>query len=42
MRDAMEQVLTSEDMARIIVFCVTQPPHVSLSEILVRPTSQVR
>jgi NADP-dependent 3-hydroxy acid dehydrogenase YdfG len=41
-RASMGDTLTSEDMARIIVFCVTQPPHVSLSEILVRPTTQAR
>ena len=41
-RELMDETLTSEDMARIIVFCVSQPQRVSLSEILVRPTTQVR
>jgi NADP-dependent 3-hydroxy acid dehydrogenase YdfG len=38
----MERTLTSEDIARIIVFTVSQPPHVSLNQILVRPTGQAR
>jgi NADP-dependent 3-hydroxy acid dehydrogenase YdfG len=41
-RDLMDEPLTSDDMARIIVFCVSQPQRVSLSEILVRPSTQVR
>jgi len=32
--------LTPEDIADIILFCVTRPPHVNLSEILVLPTDQ--
>jgi clavulanate-9-aldehyde reducatase len=38
----MRQTLTSEDMARIIVFTVSQPQHVSVNQILVRPTGQAR
>ena len=34
-------VLQSEDVASVIVFAVTRPPHVSLNEIVVRPTQQV-
>ena len=30
-----------EDVADVIVFAVTRPEHVSISEILVRPTEQV-
>ena len=30
-----------EDIAAVIVFAVTRPEHVSISEILVRPTEQV-
>jgi len=41
-KEALGDALTSEDMARIIVFTVSQPQRVSLSEILVRPTGQVR
>jgi len=33
--------LQGEDIAAVIVFAVTQPEHVSISEILVRPTDQV-
>lgn len=33
--------LRGEDIAAIVVFAVTQPEHVSISEILVRPTEQV-
>jgi len=33
--------LQAEDIAAVIVFAVTQPEHVSISEILVRPTEQV-
>ena len=34
--------LQAEDVARAIVHVVTQPPHVAINEILVRPTEQVR
>jgi len=34
--------LQSDDVARAIVFCVTQPPHVCINEILMRPTDQER
>jgi NADP-dependent 3-hydroxy acid dehydrogenase YdfG len=33
--------LRGEDIAAVIVFAVTRPEHVSISEILVRPTQQV-
>jgi len=33
--------LQGEDVAAVIVFAVTRPEHVSISEILVRPTEQV-
>ncbi len=39
--DSMRQ-LKSEDIARIIAFCVTQPAHVNINEVLVRPTDQER
>ncbi len=32
--------LTAEDVARTIVFAATQPPHVSIDEIVVRPLDQ--
>ncbi|MFE5340700.1 SDR family NAD(P)-dependent oxidoreductase [Isoptericola sp. NPDC056578] len=36
------RVLDPEDVAETILFAVTRPPHVSLNEILLRPTQQVR
>ncbi|MGB6986908.1 MAG: SDR family NAD(P)-dependent oxidoreductase [Candidatus Aquilonibacter sp.] len=39
--DSMRQ-LQSDDVARIITFCVTQPSHVNINEVLVRPTDQER
>jgi len=33
--------LTSEDVANAIVFALGQPPHVSINELLVRPSRQV-
>ncbi|WP_299408407.1 SDR family oxidoreductase [Acaryochloris sp. IP29b_bin.148] len=32
--------LTPEDIAEVVVFCATRPPHVNLSELLVLPTAQ--
>lgn len=32
--------LQAEDVARAIVYAVTQPPHVNVNEILMRPTEQ--
>ncbi len=34
------QALTSEDIAASIVYAVTQPAHVNVNEILIRPTDQ--
>jgi len=34
--------LQPDDVARAILFCVTQPPHVCINEILMRPTDQER
>lgn len=34
--------LTADDVARAIVYAVSQPPHVSLNELLMRPTDQER
>ena len=46
-RDTQEWIqsltpLHSADIARAIVYVVTQPPHVSVNELLVRPTEQDR
>jgi NADP-dependent 3-hydroxy acid dehydrogenase YdfG len=35
-RDALEP----EDIARIVMFTISQPPHVDVNEVLVRPTAQ--
>ena len=32
--------LNAEDVARTVMFAVSQPPHVDINEILVRPTAQ--
>jgi NADP-dependent 3-hydroxy acid dehydrogenase YdfG len=42
MRDSMEQVLDADDIASAIVYAVSQPEHVSVNEILVRPSAQTR
>jgi NADP-dependent 3-hydroxy acid dehydrogenase YdfG len=34
--------LQAEDVADTILFCVTRPPHVSINEVLMRPTDQER
>jgi NADP-dependent 3-hydroxy acid dehydrogenase YdfG len=36
------RALHAEDVARAIVYVVTQPPHVAVNEVLVRPTDQER
>ena len=39
--ESMRQ-LQPEDVANAIVFCVSQPPHVNINEVLMRPTDQER
>ena len=34
------QALTADDIARAVMFAVSQPPHVDVNEILIRPTAQ--
>ena len=36
------RALQSEDIAAAVVYAVTQPDHVSVNEVLVRPTDQKR
>jgi serine 3-dehydrogenase len=36
----LEHPLVAEDVARALLFAVSQPPQVDVNEILVRPTSQ--
>jgi len=39
-REEIGQVLSSDDVAEAILYAVRQPPHVSINEVLVRPTRQ--
>jgi NADP-dependent 3-hydroxy acid dehydrogenase YdfG len=34
------RALQADDVARAVMFAVSQPPHVDVNEILVRPTAQ--
>ena len=40
--EKVERVLDADDIARAITFAVTQPPHVSINEMLIRPTTSSR
>jgi NADP-dependent 3-hydroxy acid dehydrogenase YdfG len=42
MRESTGKVLEADDIARTIVFAVSQPSHVSINEVLVRPSGQTR
>ena len=42
MRDQIGEVLTAEDIARAIVYVVSQPQRVSINEVLIRPMGQAR
>jgi len=42
MRADIGQVLRAEDIANAILYAVSQPQHVSVNEVLVRPTGQLR
>jgi NADP-dependent 3-hydroxy acid dehydrogenase YdfG len=39
---ASMRTLQAEDIARAVLYMVTQPPHVAVNEMLVRPTDQER
>jgi clavulanate-9-aldehyde reducatase len=41
-REQIGELLEAEDIARAVLFAVTQPDHVSVNEVLVRPTKQQR
>jgi NADP-dependent 3-hydroxy acid dehydrogenase YdfG len=34
------QALEADDIARAVMYAVSQPPHVDINEMLVRPTAQ--
>jgi NADP-dependent 3-hydroxy acid dehydrogenase YdfG len=36
----MEGALAADDVARAVLFTVSQPPHVDVNELLLRPTAQ--
>jgi NADP-dependent 3-hydroxy acid dehydrogenase YdfG len=36
----IDDTLTAEDVARAVLFAVSQPPHMDVNEILIRPTAQ--
>jgi NADP-dependent 3-hydroxy acid dehydrogenase YdfG len=36
----LEATLTADDIARAVLFAVSQPPHMDVNEILIRPTAQ--
>ena len=42
MREATGKVLDAADIAGAIVYAVSRPPHVSINEMLVRPSGQAR
>ena len=42
LHDQIGKVLDADDIARAILYAVSQPEHVSVNEILVRPTGQSR
>jgi clavulanate-9-aldehyde reducatase len=42
MREATGKVLESADIANAVVYAVSQPKHVSVNEVLVRPSGQTR
>jgi len=42
MREATGKVLESADIANAIIYALAQPKHVSINEILVRPSTSVR
>ena len=42
MREGIGDLLQADDIARAIAFAVSQPPHVAVNEMLIRPTRQQR
>jgi clavulanate-9-aldehyde reducatase len=42
MRDQIGKILDAEDVANGILYALMQPEHVSVNEVLIRPTRQQR
>ena len=42
MREQIGEVLRAQDIANGVLYAVSQPPHVSVNEVLIRPTRQTR
>jgi clavulanate-9-aldehyde reducatase len=42
MREHIGEVLRAQDIAHGILYAISQPPHVSVNEVLIRPTRQTR
>jgi NADP-dependent 3-hydroxy acid dehydrogenase YdfG len=42
MREQVGSPLQSEDIAAAVLYAVSQPAHVAINEVLVRPTGQQR
>ena len=42
MRETIGEVLRAQDIANGILYAISQPPHVSVNEVLIRPTRQAR
>ncbi|MEX2194976.1 MAG: SDR family NAD(P)-dependent oxidoreductase [Thermoleophilaceae bacterium] len=42
MREEIGQVLSADDIARGVLYALSQPEHVSVNEVLIRPTRQRR
>jgi NADP-dependent 3-hydroxy acid dehydrogenase YdfG len=42
LREQVGTPLSSDDIARVILYIVSQPEHVAVNEVLIRPTRQTR